>query len=98
MNFKIQMSLKNEVKKRKQDIAKHFTYESRVGFDDGILIAKVKEIAPNICKHMCLGCDTLPRHKTERSKHCLFHDHSKDNLKKFMSESLNATRTPLKMN
>ena len=63
------MTLKVEVKKRKEDITKSFTYESRVGFDDGILIQKEKEVAANVCKHMCLGCDTFPRHKIERNNH-----------------------------
>ena len=34
------MSLRDKIKNRKKDIAKNFTYESRVGFDDGILVKK----------------------------------------------------------
>ena len=79
------MSLKVEVKKRKRDIVKKFTYESRVGFDDGILIQNKKEVAAILCKHMCLGCDKFPRHKTERSQHCKFHGVAKDELKNITS-------------
>ena len=65
-------TLRQEVKNRQQDICKNFTYEACIGVHDTQLVRKVKEAPPNECKHCEYGCDTLPRHKTERSKHCYF--------------------------
>ena len=42
------------------------------------LVRKVNEAPPNECKYRECGCDTLPMHKTERSKHCYFFGKSKD--------------------
>ena len=68
--------MREEVKKRQKDIEKNFTYQSCVGMAGGELIPKIKPRPPNICKHSDIGCDTLPRHKTERSKHCKFYGKS----------------------
>ena len=65
-------TLRQEVKNSQQDICKNFTYEACIGVHDTQLVKKVKEAPPNECKHCEYGCDTLPRYKTERSKHCYF--------------------------
>ena len=62
-------SLRQEVKNRQTNICKHFTYESCVGVKSSQLIREEKIIQPNECKYGEYGCDTIPRHKTERSQH-----------------------------
>ena len=41
--------MQKEVKRRKIDILKNFTYESCVGVTGGNLVRKVNDVVPNMC-------------------------------------------------
>ena len=85
-------SLSKEMKKRQADINKIFTYQSDVDVQDVELVRKVKNKLPNICKHRAYGCDTTPRHKTERSKHWVFFGKAKAEITE-VKEIFTATQT-----
>ena len=74
------MSLRLELKKRESDIKRNFTYKKGVGVSEFTLVPKKKEKPPNICKHKLAGCDVIPRHKTARSRHCIFYGKSQEEI------------------
>ena len=55
-----------------KDLARNATYKSRTGCDDAP--STPSQPKPNTCKHAMFGCKGGKNHKTERSKHCLYHE------------------------
>ena len=59
---------KNEFVNHQKDVARNATYQSLTGCAQ----SKEKETVSS-CIHAAFGCKGENKHKTERSKHCLYH-------------------------
>ena len=73
--------IRAHIEQAKRDKARNATYSSRTGCDNTTdSNKKAQEVATSLCIYAKYGCLGAKKHKTNRSRQCIFYEMTKEEI------------------